>query len=287
MQSLRALSVISRLPRGLQDEIIRVSGREGIATLNEIRIRREGRCSVLHDGRLTALAYRPSARQIDEILNDMLGGALYSHRDDIASGYVSLGRGVRVGVVGHARYDADRLVGVGDIRSLIIRIPTGACHFADKIHSVFTDSTRRGMLIYSLPGVGKTTALRSLARTLGGGRSPYRVTVVDERGEFDENDYSECEVDILKGYKRRAGIEIAVSLMGAQVIIVDEIGGEDTASLASAMRCGVPIIAATHGGTLDEVRSKPSLKEIMTLGVFDTLVGISRGRDGYRLTVDK
>ena len=287
MQNLKATSAVSLLPRQLQDEIIRLFGREGVGGLNEIRIRRQGRCSVLHGGRLITLRYSPSARQTEEILSGMLGGALYSHRDSIASGYISLAGGVRVGVVGNARYEDGRLVGVSDIRSLIIRIPTGVCHFASHIHSIYTERAGRGMLIYSPPGVGKTTALRSLAYTLGGGKTPIRVAVIDERREFDESEYRECEVDILRGYKRRAGIEIAVSVTAPEVIIVDEIGGEDTSALASAMRCGVPVIAATHGRSLKEIRTKPSLREIMSLGIFDTFVGISKGEDGYKLTVDK
>ena len=286
MNDMKIATVLSHFPLPMREEIIRAVG-GGLSRVQEIRIRKEARSSVLLDGRLIPLSFCPSARQTEDILKSMLGGALYSHRDSIASGYITLRGGIRVGTLGFARYEDGRLVGVSDVRSLIIRIPTGVCHFADSIHRIYTEREGQGMLIYSPPGVGKTTALRSLAGTLGGGRYARRITVIDERGEFDESDYKACEVDILKGYKRMRGIEIAVSITGPQLIIVDEIGGEDTQSLLSALRCGVPIISATHGASIREIKSKPGFSEIISNGVFNCFVGISKGKDGYKLTVDK
>lgn len=286
MQDGKLGYVMSLLPRQMQEEILRACGRERINRINEIRIRREGRCSLTFDGESLSLSFSPSAAQTEAILSTMMGGAMYSHRDSIASGYISLAYGIRVGVIGNARYENGSLVGVSDIRSLIIRIPTGICHFADQIYRIFNERTERGMLIYSPPGVGKTTALRSLAMSIGGA-GKRRVSVIDERREFDERDYRLCEVDILRGYKRCAGIEIAVSVTGPQVIIVDEIGGEDTPGLLSAMRCGVPVIAAIHGASIREIKSKPAMAEMLSSGIFDCFVGISRGRSGYNLTVDR
>ncbi|MBO5744770.1 MAG: hypothetical protein J6R60_03180, partial [Clostridia bacterium] len=44
---------------------------------------------------------------------------------------------------------------------------------------------KRGILVYSPPGVGKTTLLRDLARTLT--RAPHylRLCLIDPRGELD------------------------------------------------------------------------------------------------------
>ena len=165
--------------------------------------------------------------EAEALVNLLCEGALYAHRDTLASGYVTMRGGVRVGICGFARYEGGRLVGVSEMRSLVFRIPGGDCEIADELFSAFSE-VRRGMLIYSPPGIGKTTALRSLAASVGGGSNPRRVCVVDERCEFCDEDYADCEVDILKGYKRGVGIEIAVSVTGPQVIIVDEIGGEDT-----------------------------------------------------------
>ena len=287
MKNLKAASAVSLLPRQMQDEIIRLFGREGMGGLNEIRIRRQGRCSVLHGGRLISLAYRPSARQTEEILSGMLGGALYSHRDSIASGYISLAGGVRVGVVGCARYEDGRLVGVSDIRSLIIRIPTGICHFASLIHSIFTERAGRGMLIYSPPGVGKTTALRSLTSRLAEGKRGARICVIDERCEFSVEECSRCGIDLFRGYKRSDGMNIALRTMAPDVIAVDEIGGRAEAEdMLDSLNSGVKIIATAHASSLEELKRRRSIEPFFEYGIFDRFVGIYNEGGVYRCRTD-
>jgi len=141
------------------------------------------------------------------------------------------------------------------------------------------------MLVYSPPGVGKTTALRSLAMSIGSGSDAKRVAVIDERCEFPEEDFASAEVDILKGYKRKNGIEIATRTMSPEVIIIDEIGADEAAGVAMAVRTGIPLIATAHAASADEVLGKPSLSPLFECGVFDLLVGISFAEGKYRLTV--
>ena len=140
------------------------------------------------------------------------------------------------------------------------------------------------MLIFSPPGVGKTTALRSLAYSLGGGVRPMRVAIVDERFEFCEDDYIGRQVDILKGYKRSEGVEIAVRTLSPEVIFVDEIGIEESRALLGAVRCGVPIVATAHASSIEEVLNKPSLSSLFDCSTFGLLVGISKEGGSYSLS---
>ena len=140
------------------------------------------------------------------------------------------------------------------------------------------------MLIYSPPGVGKTTALRALAATLGRGKSPLNICVVDERCEFDPENYTAHTVDILRGYKRREGIEIATRTLSPDLIMMDEIGADDGENILSVVRCGVPIIATAHGGSRDEILARPSLSGLISCGAFSVLVGIYRRGREYRLS---
>ena len=200
--------VLGLLPRGISDEIIRIaSGRRGgLTELREIRIRRGGLCSILIERENVRLYHRMSDNDVEILISRLIGGALYAHRDSIASGYVSLDRGIRVGICGSTAYDGQKLVGISDMRSLLFRIPSGKCDFADELYEIFCRGVGSGMIIYSPPGRGKTTALRSLAASVGGGVKPLRVCVVDERCEFSEEDYESCEVDMLKGYLNRCGL---------------------------------------------------------------------------------
>ncbi len=281
--------VMDILPQRIGEEIVRLaSGRRGGASeIREIRIRRGGVCSLIIGGESIRLYRTIGREESDALMSRLIGDALYAHRDSIASGYLSLGDGVRVGVCGSAAYDGDRLVGVSDMRSLVFRIPSGRCEFSDELYSVFRQGIGSGMLIYSPPGVGKTTALRSLARSVGCGREALRVCVVDERCEFSEEDYSGCEVDILKGYKRREGIEIATRTLSSQLIMIDELGADDGDALLNVVRCGIPLIATAHASSLDELMIKPALKGFFDCSVFSVFVGISLCDGSYRLTVDR
>lgn len=285
----RAALVLEYLPVGLASEIRRIASARcaGICGLREVRVRARGLCSILHQRERIPLYYSPGAEEVAELVKRLSDGALYAHRDSIASGYISLGRGIRVGICGYAKYEYKSFVGVSDLRSLVFRIPTGECEFSEELYRIYSEREVSGMLIYSPPGVGKTTALRALAYKIGTGNGARRVAVIDERCEFSEEDYSSSEVDILKGYKRKIGIEIATRTMSPEVVMIDELGADEAAGVAAAVRTGVPFIATAHAGSIEELCSKPSLAPLFECGAFELFVGISFENGKYRLTVDR
>ncbi len=271
------------------EEIRRLACRRysGISGIREISLRADGRSSVLIGEERLPLFSIITGTETESLVNRLCEGALYAKRDSISLGYLTLKGGIRVGIAGHAKYENGSMAGVADIRSLLFRIPGHACPFAEELHGIFSDGVGSGMLIYSPPGVGKTTALRVLAKRLGRGNAACRVAVIDERCEFDEEDYSDCEVDILKGYKRRRGIEIATRTMSPQVIMIDEIGADDATDIAAVSRCGIPLIATAHSGSYEELLEKNALYDLIGSGVFRVFVGISLSEGVYHLRVNK
>ncbi len=281
--------ILALLPEKAALEIERLARgrRGGLSAIREIRIRRSGVCSIVIGRESLRLFAGIDSEEMATLVDRLTDGAMYAHRDSISSGYISMWGGIRVGICGRAAYDGGRLVGVGDMSSLLFRIPTGECAFGEELYSVFCSGIGQGMLIYSPPGVGKTTALRSLAARVGSGNRPLRVAVVDERCEFDPSDFSGCEVDILSGYKRSLGVEIATRTLSPELIIIDEIGAEDGEALLQVVKCGLPIVATAHAGSKAELLSRPSLKGLFDLSVFSMAVGISCSDGKYALTVDK
>ena len=289
MEKPRVMEILALLPTGIADEIHRLatSRRDGLFGVREISIRHGGVCS-LRIGREDIRLFSTVSRgEMDEIMDRLTDGALYAYRDSIADGFISLGRGIRVGVCGSASYDGGDLVGIRNITSLLFRVPTGECEFADELYSVFSRGIGRGMLIYSPPGVGKTTAIRKLASMVGGAKYPKRVAVIDERGEFDEFDYLNCSVDILRGYKKNVGVEIATRTLSPELIMIDEIGAEDADAILSVVKCGIPIVATAHAKDREELLSKPSLSRLFEARVFDVILGISLHRGEYILRAEK
>ena len=277
-------AVLSVLPPRLQSEVERLAvGRaSSLSGIREIRLRREGACAMLYEHSLLPLS-RVTAEELCDIVSALCDGCIFAHRDTISMGYISMEWGVRVGVVGTCKYEGKSLVGISDISSLVFRIPTGECEFGEELYRLYTAHSPRGMLIYSPPGVGKTTALRYLAGRLGAGEGARCVAVVDERCEFLSEDYERARVDILRGYKKRLGIEIATRTLSAETVILDELGADDVASIIDVMHFGVPFIASAHAGCAEELLKKPAMRPLIESGAVDMLVGIERAGREYRL----
>lgn len=262
--------VLFALPRVLAREIRAVgsSRLDFPHGLCEIRLRLLGSCSLLFFGESVRLIASVSREDIDTVINRITEGSHYAYRDMIAKGYIPLGCGVRCGVCGVAGYDGERLVGVRDISSLVIRLPFAKSPFGEELLRAFCTS-RSGMLIYSPPGLGKTTALRSLITSLSA--LGKRVAVIDERCELS----GAYGADVLSGYRRTVGIELAIRTLNPEVIVIDEIGKDEAEGVRRSLLCGVPVIATAHAGSRAEILAKPWLKEMINDGAFDTLAGLS------------
>ena len=142
------------------------------------------------------------------------------------------------------------------------------------------------MLICSAAGEGKTTAIRSLARLIGSGKDRMRVVVVDERCEFDPEAYPDSEVDILRGYRRSLGVDIAVRTMSSEVLIVDEIGStEDALAMMSAIGAGVRVIATSHGVSLADAMKREYVRKLVEGGLFDSVVMIRRSDGRFSFSI--
>ncbi len=269
----------TRLTRELEN--IRKSRRDLLSEASELRLRAGGVSTLALSSGSLPLAVRLCEDELEEIIFGACDGSLYAYRDTLAEGYVPMSCGVRLGVCGRARYEGGELVGVRGITSLVFRLPYGECAFADDIAELFLSASHAGMLIYAPPGGGKTTALRSLVRVLSSGRYARRVCVVDERCEFIPEDYIMCAVDILRGYKRAEGIELAVRTLNPEIIVIDEIASDEAKSLEGVIRCGIPIIATSHAQTMDELMTKPHISRFCEMGAFDFLVGITKAADEY------
>ena len=144
-------------------------------------------------------------------------------------------------------------------------------------------------MIYSPPGIGKTTLLRNLVFELSKGYNAKRIAVIDTRGELAYGlEDSELLVSILSLYPRRTGIEIAVRTMNAQIIVCDEIGNlEDSAAIIEAQGAGVPIIASCHGKSIQDILSHNGIRNLHNHHIFEYYIGIERTKNhqfNYNIT---
>ncbi len=264
------------LPPHLCDAILRL----GACPVEEIRLHCGRTLTVTSRQKILGCGIVVSERELQEIFNRMCRGSLYAFEDTIRKGYIPLAGGIRVGVCGSAACEDGKIIGVHNITGLMIRIPHAVSVEADTLlRSFFINRAPSGMLIYAPPGVGKTTLLRALAKDIA---SVRHTVVVDTRGELNVGlDDVSLHLDVMSGYPRDVGIEIAVRTLGAQVIICDEIGSmADASATLGAANCGVPLIASAHAASVNELLERPAIKILHRAHVFGRYVGISRRAAG-------
>lgn len=265
----------SLLPYRLADEIRTVGQSRG--QIEEIRCRRGRRTYLTTDRGNVALSYVVGDTDMDSMVDNICGGSLYAHKTTILEGFVTLEGGIRVGICGRAAVENNRIIGIYDISGLNIRLPHPTLSIGEPICKLLREG-QGGVLIYSPPGVGKTTLLRSVCAKMSSGDLPLRVCVIDTRGEIalalEGGRY--C-LDVLVGYPREVGIEIATRTMSAQLIICDEIGGmQEAEAMLSAQNCGVPFVATAHGDSVRSLMKRTGIRRLHESGVFEYYVGITR-----------
>ncbi len=262
------------LPPRLTDEI----GRCGMGRIEELRLRAE-RCVYLTGaGENRRLETILSGEELSELVNRFCDGSLYAHRDTIVQGFLSLPDGIRVGICGRAAVEGEKVLGIYDISGLNIRLPARIERIGDGICRYLLENPQSGILIYAPPGEGKTTLLRSVAARMATGSGARRVVVIDTRGElgYALKDPA-LSVDVLVGYPRALGVEIAARTMNAQVIVCDEIGERREAeAIRSAQNCGVPFVASAHADCVEGLLRRTGIRMLHDARVFDRYVGIRR-----------
>ena len=282
-------NVLSLLPPHVREEIREYlqGTRINTRSVNEIRLRSFGVCALVISGKNIPLGCRVTREEMRDVFKRICGGAVFLHRDDMCRGFISLDGGLRVGVCAEARYERDSVVGIGEVSSLIFRIPSSECSFGKELYARWRDLGSGGMLICSAAGEGKTSALRTLARLIGSGERPLRVVVVDERCEFDMESYSATHVDILRGYRRALGIDIAIRTLCAEVLIVDEISSdEDAHAMLLSVGAGVRVIATAHARCFSDLMRRNYIRELVLAGLFDTVCAITRKNGRFSFNIE-
>ena len=112
-------------------------------------------------------------------------------------------------------------------------------------------------------------------KTVDSEKEGKTVGVVDERSEIaacylgvPQNDLG-VTTDVLDGCPKAEGMLMLLRSMAPDVIAVDEIGTkEDMQAICQVANCGCKILATIHGTSIEEIRDKPFLKEIIGLNIF-------------------
>lgn len=122
--------------------------------------------------------------------------------------------------------------------------------------------------------------MRDLARIFS---ASYKTVIVDERSEiagtyegmpqFDIGP----QTDVLDRFPKTAGIMLALRSLSPQIIITDELGGqEDIRALQDAANTGCRFIASIHGDSLN--LEETSRRQLLSLFQVAILLGRKNNR---------
>lgn len=283
--------VLTILPSELRGPLYEFYQENNYKAINEIRIKRNSYIYLIADSKNVKTDLYVSSETIDKVFEYLCKGSIYAHINTIKEGYLSVGNGIRVGICGSAVLENNEIVGVKEISSLNIRFPhiiDGASSFVFSL--LKNEHFNASILIYSSPGVGKTSILRDLVVKLSRCLPPIRYAVIDSRAEILTSTNNSLNCDAYISYPKGTGIELATKSMTPELIICDEISNEDEAlAVLKAVNSGVNLIATTHASSYDELVNKSILDKLISAGVFKYYVGVSRGygEKKYKFSINR
>ncbi|MCM1122805.1 MAG: stage III sporulation protein AA [Ruminococcus flavefaciens] len=269
--------------------------------LQEIRLRVNVPAAVLIDNRewfvdakgklvdMPPYEAKSKSEELELILKHLCQYSVYAFADEIRQGFLTIQGGHRVGLSGQVILEGnDRVRNLKYIRYLNIRMAHEIRGVSDPIIPKLYDKDGQVLntLLISPPGCGKTTMLRDMIRNLSDGTrygKGVNVSVVDERSEIAgsylgvaQNDVG-IRTDVLDGCPKREGMMMLIRAMAPQVLAVDELGSEeDIQALRMASGCGCKLIATIHGSSLEEIRHKKYMCNVIEDGLFDRYLVLTK-----------
>ena len=227
-----------------------------------------------------------SSQEMESLFLLICEHSIYAFQNEINKGFITLKGGHRVGICGTAVYEGEKIVTLKDISSVNIRFSRQIRGCAQKVfhHLMRGKNDIYNTLILSPPRLGKTTLLRDICRIISQGIpngvfNALRTAVIDERSEIaavyrgiPQNDIGP-RTDVMDGCRKSDGIEIMLRGMAPQVIIVDELGGDqDGKAVRRAWNAGVRLIATAHSYGLDDFKGRLGAGKLVEQGGFERIL---------------
>jgi len=268
-----------------------------LSDIEEIRIR-AGRPTTIHklsigyflknDGTLSRAPENClilNAEDIDDLVAAFCKHSVFAYDKEIKRGFITIEGGYRIGISGRGVYKSDEMYSLRNFSGINIRIPRELIGISKRLMPyIFYNGVFLNTLIVSPPNQGKTTLLRDIARSLGGGVECDRkkTVIIDERSEIAGIGSNFCGykigdwTDVLDGIEKSRAIFMALRSLSPEIVVMDEIGLEkDLDAVFELANSGVGLIASTHAFSPENLKNKLFFKRILNERIIKRYVFLS------------
>lgn len=222
----------------------------------------------------------------DYICDKLCSHSYHTNMSSLTEGYVTAKNGSRIGVSSTAVFKDDKIFSVKNISSLNIRISQEHKNCAKKIIDLTCKKSLPSIIVAGLPGCGKTTFLRDYARLISNGYcGEYKkVTIIDERKEIASDFDVGLNTDVLSGFTKAKGIEIATRTLSPDLIVCDEIGSiNELDKIRYSFSTGVNFAVSIHLKNAEDIFSNIMTDELINTGQFDFIVILKSYTDEFEI----
>lgn len=298
-------SIIPSLSDGIAGSISALPN-EVLKQLNEIRIRRnqplilvfgKNCLFITRKGKLlnhfSELAYSVDDEEFELVFRRLSNYSVHSVMDNLTKGFITAEGGNRIGVTSTSVIKEKEVASVKDISSLNLRIANEIKDCSRQILNMLYVNGFPSIIVASPPAGGKTTFLRDFSRLLSSGfNNRYRkVVVIDERNEIAYKGAAGINADIglntdvLTGFPKSVGIEMAIRTLSPDIIVCDEIStSAEVAAMADGFNSGVKFAVSVHAANKKDLLEKAIIRELILRNEFEYIVMLNDYTNDFEIT---
>jgi len=219
---------------------------------------------------------------MQDFVYKLCDNAVYAVNDQLKQGFITLPKGVRVGICGEVVYNDKEILTIKNFQSANIRIPHHIKGCSLLALRYMLDKQFLNTLVVSPAGAGKTTFIRDVVYQLSEQNYCYNVLVADERNEIASVTNGVAEIplgnfaDIYSNCSKEFAFKQGLRSMKPDIFVTDEIDiDKDLQSIVDATNSGVKVLATIHSDNITNLKQKRGFDNVISNKVFDRYIVLS------------